>query len=553
MIVLFQHSCKDSTLPTSPEEKGISGQDKVSLRIVIDSVFADTAFVAGETVQIKGVVMDTLGNKVSGITVKADGKDEEGGGKTWESETNSEGRFTLDYIETVAGLGKEVEVTSDEAVSASVSINVVPAVPSAESSSVEYMGLNDDTDELIVDQEDLKIEFTVKDRYDNKRVAEGDKVVYKLSKSDDNATGKQINISRDSQLVKTGILDMNDDGIHVAELNFIEDTRDDTNEVLGKGTYVIRFSIESSDLNETIDFPDEKDFTVKDEDGIANRLELNWDIPEEMFAGDKIEPAPNVKLYDTNGGVIEGYLADVINNKFGRIRVRLFEKNDQDEYKEIDEWPFDGNITGADGSMRELDTSEKIESDNTLFNELYIDIAGEYKFRFELYYNTINDIIEIIKDPDNQPIVTESNTFIITPTVPEALDLASNPADATVGQPIKDEGGNPIQLTVKDRFGNTVDNLTLNIRARLFVIDTNDSDDDGSTEDFVSATDQNILSGDIQETSEGTAIFNNLRISEAGTYKIQFQLFDERGNPIPNNDDQIVEWSEKFEISSVGE
>jgi hypothetical protein len=203
--------------------------------------------------------------------------------------------------------------------------------------------------------------------------------------------------------------------------------------------------------------------------------------------------------------------------------------------------------------MRELDTSEKIESDNTLFNELYIDIAGEYKFRFELYYNTINDIIEIIKDPDNQPIVTESNTFIITPTVPEALDLASNPADATVGQPIKDEGGNPIQLTVKDRFGNTVDNLTLNIRARLFVIDTNDSDDDGSTEDFVSATDQNILSGDIQETSEGTAIFNNLRISEAGTYKIQFQLFDERGNPIPNNDDQIVEWSEKFEISSVGE
>jgi len=161
--------------------------------------------------------------------------------------------------------------------------------------------------------------------------------------------------------------------------------------------------------------------------------------------------------------------------------------------------PLEGvtvHISLEEGEFYQGNTIIETDGDGiAIFNNLKITVAGTYKLKFQ------------VESQDN--IVVESNEFKITPAQPNHIEINIDQtnSDFVAGNFIHP----PPEIIVKDQFDNPVPGVSVNV---VLVDEWNTVIDNGFTNDNDTT---------IETDGDGIAIFNNLQITAAGTYKLRFE------------------------------
>lgn len=278
---------------------------------------------------------------------------------------------------------------------------------------------------------------------------------------------------------------MEDSGYEIDAGTLTETTTDDGEAVFFSliiettGTYNLNYTIHAEDDNvETSDHAVTDDFDVVP----ADPAELAYDQqPTNATAGEFMRPNVTLQILDEFGNVVPDEPYDValeVSEGEGTLKGTL------------DLETIDGVVKFADLRIEQADT-----------------------------YRVFADSEEVTLDEEGEePFTAESDNFTVSPAEPHNLTILTQPENAVAGETIP---GLP-EIELRDEY----DNLIRNESVRVTV--PGGSIDDGTT---VLDTDEN-----------GTAVYDDLEIREAGTYELYFDVVDYETNGT----------SEEFTIEHAG-
>ncbi len=117
----------------------------------------------------------------------------------------------------------------------------------------------------------------------------------------------------------------------------------------------------------------------------------------------------------------------------------------------------------------------------------------------------------VTADADNAESVTAVTTFTVSAAQPDTVDVVNQPRDATAGEVIESDSHPSVRVT--DEFDNPVANQTVEVGLEV----------NEGTYDLFPGTGTTEVNTD----ENGIASFNDLILTEAGTYRLLFRLVDD--------------------------